>query len=650
MWPSWRTYEPLIRRLAGLGEAPGASALPPARVEHSSCDVLVAGAGPAGLAAALAAARCGARVIVLEREPVVGGELEYETATVDARPALEWVAAARQELEAHGASLLTATTLVGGTDGLYQAHTVSPGCRETVRKIRPRAFVLAMGAVERPIVFVDNDRPGVMLLGAAERYSALPRRARGTHGGLVRESRSRVRRGAAPAAMRACGFGRSSTAAHRVHGSPVAKAQRARLLRRRASSVWRATSCVAAAGRREVRGASIAPVPGGRSRRRRLRVHPHERRMVPGDASRCAGRRRAPVRRGAGGISRGGTTRWALRGRRGPRHVRAAGRVARRRRDGRGRRALRRISSRVHSRAARSSETALRSSNRAGERHAAPATGKAAVRRPAERRHGGGPARRAGRRLHRHRARQALHDPRSRHGPGPHQRHARRGDRCGTERAAARRIRLEPSATAVSPGDAAVAGGVARRRGTARHAPDADARLARRPRRRARPDGALDAASILPCQRRGRVHGGGGRGAPRARERRHPRRLDARQDRDCRPGRGRLSRFAVSLARQHDQAGSRQVHGQPARGRHRARRRHGAAGRAGALRRDHEFGPRRTHAVALRTLPRRRLGPEASDGFGRNRRLGRDRGRGSSQSRRAADGARRRVATDRGHS
>ena len=83
IWPSWRAYEGLIRNLAGLGEAPGAAAIPPPSIEHLACDVLVGGGGAAGLAAALAAARAGASVVLCEREPELGGELDFEAATVD---------------------------------------------------------------------------------------------------------------------------------------------------------------------------------------------------------------------------------------------------------------------------------------------------------------------------------------------------------------------------------------------------------------------------------------------------------------------------------------------------------------------------------------------------------------------------------------
>jgi NADPH-dependent 2,4-dienoyl-CoA reductase/sulfur reductase-like enzyme len=171
MWPSWRFYEPIIRRLAGLGAAPGESVLPAVAIEHLSCDVLVAGGGAAGLAAALSAARAGARVVLCEREPVLGGELEFETAIIATRPAPEWVATTCAELIERGARILTDTALVGGSDGQLIAHAEPGGLpgANTLYRIRPSAAVLAMGAIERLIAFVDNDRPGVMLLGAAER-------------------------------------------------------------------------------------------------------------------------------------------------------------------------------------------------------------------------------------------------------------------------------------------------------------------------------------------------------------------------------------------------------------------------------------------------------------------------------------------------
>jgi len=174
IWPSWRSYESMIRRLAGLGAAPQDCALPPVSVEHLACDVLVTGAGAAGLAAALAAVRAGARVVVCESEPACGGELEFEQGQVDGGPAAAWLASTLAELQSAGARVLASTTVVTDNGGEYIAHAEPGGVpdRNTVYHIRPRAMVLAAGALEQPIVFCNNDRPGVMLLGAAERLLA----------------------------------------------------------------------------------------------------------------------------------------------------------------------------------------------------------------------------------------------------------------------------------------------------------------------------------------------------------------------------------------------------------------------------------------------------------------------------------------------
>jgi len=134
--------------------------------------VLVAGGGPAGLMAARAAARAGARTILCEREPACGGELDFEAATIEGQPAAAWLAATLTELVSLGVRILTDTPVVAGSGGELIAYTEPGGLlgRSTLRRIRPRAFVIAMGAVEHPIAFVDNDKPGVMMLGAAERY------------------------------------------------------------------------------------------------------------------------------------------------------------------------------------------------------------------------------------------------------------------------------------------------------------------------------------------------------------------------------------------------------------------------------------------------------------------------------------------------
>ena len=173
MWPSWHTYEPVIRRLAGLGAAPTVCTLPQASIENLSCDVLVGGGSVAGLIAARAAARAGARVVVCEREPCLGGELEFEDARIEGAAALSWMRGVAGELKSRGARLLFETTVVGGRGGQVIAHAEPGGLAgaNTLYRIRPRVFVVAMGATERPLAFIDNDLPGVMLLSAAERYS-----------------------------------------------------------------------------------------------------------------------------------------------------------------------------------------------------------------------------------------------------------------------------------------------------------------------------------------------------------------------------------------------------------------------------------------------------------------------------------------------
>jgi sarcosine oxidase subunit alpha len=121
--------------------------------------------------AALSAARGGARVIVCEREPVVGGELEFEAALIDGLARQDWIARTLTELDALGAVVLTSTAIVSTADGIAIAHGQPHGMpgADTLYRLYAPIFINAMGAVERSIAFVDNDRPGVMLSGAADR-------------------------------------------------------------------------------------------------------------------------------------------------------------------------------------------------------------------------------------------------------------------------------------------------------------------------------------------------------------------------------------------------------------------------------------------------------------------------------------------------
>ncbi|MGH8289550.1 MAG: 2Fe-2S iron-sulfur cluster-binding protein [Steroidobacteraceae bacterium] len=174
MWPSWRWYEPLIRRLAGLGHAPERARVAPGSERYLSCDVLVIGAGPAGLAAAVSAATAGARVIVCEQELLAGGELQFEGARIDGLAAAEWVARTCTQLRAARVPMLYGTTAIGVYEEQVLALSQSAGRPDDheLLLLRPLVRIIATGAIERPIAFEDNDRPGVMLLGAVERYAS----------------------------------------------------------------------------------------------------------------------------------------------------------------------------------------------------------------------------------------------------------------------------------------------------------------------------------------------------------------------------------------------------------------------------------------------------------------------------------------------
>jgi len=185
----WPTFERLIRRAAGMGESPAEK--DPDYYEHRNvhCDVLIAGAGPAGLMAALAAARTGARVIIADDQNEFGGTLLSASEEIDTQSAVDWVRDVRREL----ASFDTVTLLPRSTVFGYFDHnflTIAERCsdhlgehhhdrvRQRLWRVRARQVVLAQGAFERPLVFCNNDRPGVMMASAVtsyvNRYAVVP--------------------------------------------------------------------------------------------------------------------------------------------------------------------------------------------------------------------------------------------------------------------------------------------------------------------------------------------------------------------------------------------------------------------------------------------------------------------------------------------
>jgi sarcosine oxidase subunit alpha len=187
MYPQsmWMTYEKYIRKAAGLGRAP--KELDPDSYDYLNqhCDVLVVGGGAAGLIAALAAARSGARVILADEQEEFGGSLLDSRETLDGKPAAQWVEKVITEL----AGMANVTLLPRATVNGYHDHNfltiherrtdhlaeLAPSrhlgeVRQRMHRVRAKYVVLAAGAHERPLVYGNNDAPGNMLAGAVSTY------------------------------------------------------------------------------------------------------------------------------------------------------------------------------------------------------------------------------------------------------------------------------------------------------------------------------------------------------------------------------------------------------------------------------------------------------------------------------------------------
>ncbi|MFT6075972.1 MAG: sarcosine oxidase subunit alpha [Yoonia sp.] len=181
MWPRsfWeKLYEPVIRRAAGLGALSGQTNPDNYEKAFAFCDVLVIGAGPAGLMAALTAGRAGAEVILADEDTAMGGRLLREQEDTDGVPAAEWVAGALGELDGlPNVRMMTRTTVTGAYDqGTYGALEQIAGPRaagkplECFWRIVAKRAILCAGALERPIAFPNNDRPGIMMASAVRAY------------------------------------------------------------------------------------------------------------------------------------------------------------------------------------------------------------------------------------------------------------------------------------------------------------------------------------------------------------------------------------------------------------------------------------------------------------------------------------------------
>ena len=185
MWPKsfWdKVYEPFIRNMAGLGPAPTEPDPDVYGSVYSHCDVLIIGSGPAGLAAALAASKKDQHVVLVDENASLGGSLNVMAEVmIDGKPAAEWRDKTLGTLEkAENVKLMRRTTAVGyyhdNFIGLSERLTdhvpsIRPGAvREKLHRVRAGQVILAQGAIERPLVFNGNDRPGVMLASAAQNY------------------------------------------------------------------------------------------------------------------------------------------------------------------------------------------------------------------------------------------------------------------------------------------------------------------------------------------------------------------------------------------------------------------------------------------------------------------------------------------------
>lgn len=184
MWPVsfWeKLYEPLIRRAAGLGRGSGMPDPDTYEKAHLHCDILVVGSGPAGLMAALAAGRAGARVVLAEEDFRLGGRLLSDHRILGDRVSSDWAAGIEAELASMPDVRILRRTSVAGTydHGTYAAlervsdHVAVPmphQPRQRLWRIVAKRCVLAAGAIERPLVFANNDRPGIMMAGAVRSY------------------------------------------------------------------------------------------------------------------------------------------------------------------------------------------------------------------------------------------------------------------------------------------------------------------------------------------------------------------------------------------------------------------------------------------------------------------------------------------------
>ena len=182
MFPAflWDFYESVIRQAAGLGRAPVKSDPDTYDHLHHHADVLIVGAGPAGLQAAKVVAQSGARVILVDENPQLGGSLLVDQYEIDGSTAIKWVSETEDQLQINDVVILSRTTVVGYHDHTYLvAHerrtdhvseSTLQSSRQRMHLIRASHVIIATGAQERPLVYANNDLPGCMQAYAVKSY------------------------------------------------------------------------------------------------------------------------------------------------------------------------------------------------------------------------------------------------------------------------------------------------------------------------------------------------------------------------------------------------------------------------------------------------------------------------------------------------
>jgi sarcosine oxidase subunit alpha len=176
--PSWARVEGMIRRLAGLGTARSTPDMRHFDSRDAHCDLLVIGGGLAGLIAAKSALSAGLKVIVVDDNAGMGGALKWSLAEIDGQAAYHWARTTINDLQSNpNCRLITQATAFGYYDdnlvGVMEQiePTIDTWGDARLWRIRAGHVVLATGAIERPLVFENNDRPGAMMADATARYA-----------------------------------------------------------------------------------------------------------------------------------------------------------------------------------------------------------------------------------------------------------------------------------------------------------------------------------------------------------------------------------------------------------------------------------------------------------------------------------------------